>query len=328
MSSLRLFSAWLALALFGLAGTALAADSSVVTTERARAELLAHAPDGVAPGKTVWAGLQIVHQPQWHTYWKNSGDSGLPTKLQWTLPPGVQAGEIAWPLPKKIPIGTLANYGYDGTLLLPVHLTITPEFKPPLFGSVELKLQAQWLICRKECIPEEGSFVLQLPVQSTTALHAAAFDAAFAAQPRPVLQGTAGAIPDSQARIEGSMLHIAVQGLPVTLRGKTLEFFPETAEVIETAARWSQAWNGSVWTAQVPLSPQRSASPGVMPVVLAADGQGWRAELPVQGSWPATAAPAGVPAALQAALNQNASSSAPATAPLGLAAALLGALLG
>src|SRR6478735_7591528 len=82
---------------------------AVVTTERVRAELLAHAPDGVAPGKQVWVGLQLAHQPEWHTYWKNPGDSGLATQLEWTLPAGVTAGDIAWPVPKKIPLGVLAN---------------------------------------------------------------------------------------------------------------------------------------------------------------------------------------------------------------------------
>ena len=87
--------------------------SSVVTTPYVRAELVAHAPQGVAPGQPLWLGLQITHQPEWHTYWKNSGDSGLPTELEWQLPAGLDAGEIAWPLPRKIPIGTLANYGYE-----------------------------------------------------------------------------------------------------------------------------------------------------------------------------------------------------------------------
>ena len=93
---------------------------SVVQTEQVRAELLAYAPDGVGPGQTVWLGLQLQHQPQWHTYWKNPGDSGLPTTLAWTLPPGVTAGEIAWPTPHKIAIGSLANLGFEGTVLLPV----------------------------------------------------------------------------------------------------------------------------------------------------------------------------------------------------------------
>ena len=305
-------------------------SKSVITTERVRAELMAQAPDGIEPGKQVWVGLQIAHQPEWHTYWKNSGDSGLPTQLTWTLPAGVTAGDIAWPLPKKIPIGNLANYGYEGTVLLPVPLTITPAFKPSLLASdLEIRLKADWLVCRKECVPEEGSFVLKIPVRSTTALNSDDFEAAFKAQPRPVIGATAGAIPDSTVRIDGSAIHLTVQGLPVALRGKTLALFPETPEVIETAAPFTQGWNAAVWTATVPLSAQRSGSPSVMPVVLVDGGQGYRAELKVVGNWPQVAsASAGVSPALEAALRGNAAATAPAAPPIGLFAALLGALLG
>ena len=158
---------------------------TIVTSPQVRAELMAHAPDGADPGKTVWVGLQLTHQPDWHTYWKNSGDSGLPTSLQWTLPAGVTAGDIAWPLPKKIPIGNLANYGFEGTVLLAVPLTISPAFKPALpGGDLEIGLKANWLVCRKECIPEEGDFALRLPVRGSTALNGAAFDANRQASPR------------------------------------------------------------------------------------------------------------------------------------------------
>ena len=71
------------------AASAQLGGKSVVVTERTRAELLAHAPEGIEPGKPVWVGLQLAHQPEWHSYWKNSGDSGLPTKLEWKLPAGV-----------------------------------------------------------------------------------------------------------------------------------------------------------------------------------------------------------------------------------------------
>ena len=313
-------------------------SKTVVTTPQVRAELLAHAPQGVPVGgagaatQPVWVGLQLTHQPHWHTYWKNSGDSGLPTSLEWTLPPGVLAGDIAWPVPKKIPIGTLANYGYEGTVLLPVPLTITPDFKPPLTGNtLDVKLKAAWLVCRQECIPEDGEFTLQIPLKGSTAIHGAAFDAAFQAQPRPVMGPVGGVRPDSQAQIDGQVLRLRVQGLPVGLRGKTLGVFPETPEVIETAATPTQGWNGAVWTASLPLSAQRSNSPSVLPVVLVADGQGWRAELKVLGTWPPVAAPVGVSPALEAALKANAAiaPSAPASGPsIGLLAALLGALLG
>ena len=281
--------------------------------------MLAHAPDGADPGKTVWLGLQLTHQPDWHTYWKNPGDSGLPIAVQWTLPTGITAGDIAWPVPKKIPIGNLANYGFDGTVLLPVPLSISTAFKPEANNNeIDVKLKANWLVCRKECIPEEGEFALKISVKGSTAANSAAFNKAFAAQPQPVPGGTGGT-SDSSVQNEGSTIKLTVQGLPAALRGKTLEFFPETPEVIETAAQWTQKWDGAVWSAQVPLSAERSNSPSVMPVVLAADGQGYRAELKVLGDWPkvsskAVGAPEPVPLAA-------------APASLSLLAALLGALL-
>ncbi|TBR76585.1 MAG: protein-disulfide reductase [Burkholderiaceae bacterium] len=306
--------------------------TNVVTTPRVRAELMAQAPDGVVPGQSVWVGLQLTHRPGWHTYWKNAGDSGLPTQLQWTLPAGVTAGDIAWPLPQKIRIGTLANYGYEGTVLLPVPLTIAPDFKPPLFAtSLEVKLKASWLVCRTECVPEDGSFVLKIPLKGSTALNHALFDAALAAHPKP-LAGT------SQARIAGNTLQVSVTGLPAALAGRTLEFFPETPDVIDNAAPITQAWQGKVWTAQVPISSQRESSPAVLPVVLATLGAGgaggvtgYRTEVKVLGTWPQLAAAATVSPALDAALQANARAGGQAADPVGaatLAVALLGALLG
>ncbi|WP_354675267.1 protein-disulfide reductase DsbD domain-containing protein [Cupriavidus alkaliphilus] len=68
----------------------------------------------------MWLGLSIQHQPHWHTYWKNPGDSGLATTLSWQLPDGVRAGDIEWPTPQQLPVGPLMNYGYEGQVLLPV----------------------------------------------------------------------------------------------------------------------------------------------------------------------------------------------------------------
>ncbi|MFT3719120.1 protein-disulfide reductase DsbD family protein [Pseudorhodoferax sp.] len=329
---IRFLVPFLALAcLAALPAAAQPVPSAVVTTPRVRAELVAVAPEGVAPGKPVWAGLAITHEPQWHTYWKNPGDSGLPTELQWQLPGGVQAGAIAWPLPHKIPFGPLANYGYEGTVLLPVPLTVGTDFAPA-GGQLQIRLSARWLVCRKECIPEEGEFALSLPAQGATALHQAAFDAALAAGPQPLPAGSTTQV------VDGTTLAVAVRGLPAAMQGRALEFFAETPEVVETAGAWTQAWDGAVWTAQVPLSALRSHGPAVLPVVVALeDGaqgrQGWRAEAAVTNAWPAVAGATPVPAALSEALAANAAAAAAAPVPAGGAspgwvAALAGALLG
>ena len=335
---------------------------SEVRTDQVVATLLAHAPQGVpigqtpeaAAGQPVWVGLQLTHAKDWHTYWKNAGDSGMPTELEWTLPPGVMAGDVAWPLPAKFPIGHLANYGYDGTVLLPVPLIITPEYKPsPLADALEVKLKASWLVCRQECIPQDGEFALQLPLRSSTALHGAAFDAALKAQPTSVTGEHQIELTDG-----GQRLAVRVAGLPASVQGQTLEFFPETPNIVVTAATparpgepvgprtWSQHWDGAVWTADIPVSPDRADAPETMPLVLvtADQAQGWRADAPVKGAWPAVAPVAVVSPALEAALaanaNANANASAAGTAAVPAAAAstsvptatfllaLLGAVIG
>lgn len=313
--------------------TASAAGASVVTTPQVRAELVAQAPEGVAPGQPLRLGLLLTHTPDWHSYWQNPGDSGLPTRLEWQLPAGLQAGEIAWPVPKKIPVGHLANYGYEGTVLLPVPVTVAPTFNAGAPAKeVTIRLKASWLVCRQECIPEDGDFTLQLPVQGTTALHAAAFDAAARAHPQPL-----AAQDGSGARVEDGALLLRVAGLPAALQGQKLDVFPETSGVIETAATPSQQWEGGQWTARVPLARDRSEGPEPLPLVLAHAGQGWRMELPVAGGWPAVAPLAGMSPALEAALKANATNAAPqpqthtpaplATWLLALAGALLGGLI-
>ena len=326
----------LAIAIFLIAGQAFPVDATaqntlktIVNSPQVRAELMAHAPEGADAGKAVWVGLQLTHAPDWHTYWRNSGDSGLPTSLTWTLPTGVSAGVIHWPLPKKIPIGNLVNYGFEGTVLLAVPLTITPAFKPSLLNKdLEIKLKAHWLVCRKECIPEEGEFALRLPVQGSTALNGAAFEANRLAQPQVLTE-------KSHVTVEGQSLKLSVAGLPAALQGQTLALFPETPEVIQTAGAWTQNWLGTVWTAQVPLSAERSQSPALMPFLLVADAagkkQGFLANAAVKGPWPAKADAVPVSPALAAALQANAAANvapgSPTTA-LSLWAALLGALLG
>src|SRR5439155_14515958 len=82
---------------------------SAATKTQARLILSAAA---ARAGETVTAGVLLKMPPGWHTYWKNSGDSGAPTKIDWQLPDGIKAGEIQWPVPEKLTVADLTTYVY------------------------------------------------------------------------------------------------------------------------------------------------------------------------------------------------------------------------
>ncbi len=274
----------------GLAASAWS-QGSVVTTPQVRAELVVHAPNGVQAGQPLWVGLLLQHQPDWHTYWRNPGDSGLPTQLNWHLPAGVQAGAIAWPLPHKLRAGSLTNYGYDREVLLAVPLTLSPNFKAST--TLEIGLHANWLVCRLECIPQEGDFRLSLPAQTSHAPMSRAFEAVLAQQPRPVNPDKTQANFDIQNQTQ--FITLQISDLPAALQGHRLAVFPETADILESAADQhpfaSQSWQGAVWSARLPLSSLRQTAPPTLPLLLV-DGQGpsqqgFSLAIPLQQDWPA-----------------------------------------
>ena len=129
-----------------------------------KAELLSEMQT-VQAGTTVWVFLKQTIREGWHTYWRNPGDSGAPTKLLWDLPPGFEAGEIQWPYPERTPYGPLMNYGYEGEVLFPVQIKIPEGFKG---SEVLLKAKGQWLVCADICIPEDADLALTIPVGSPT----------------------------------------------------------------------------------------------------------------------------------------------------------------
>src|ERR1700742_3445971 len=102
----------------------------------------------VAPGGSVTVALEEVIAPEWHTYWKNPGDAGAPTEIQWTLPAGWKAGPIQWPRPKRLPGGPLMDYGYEGPPWLLSNLTAPADAAANSRGPVTLSGHASWLVCQ------------------------------------------------------------------------------------------------------------------------------------------------------------------------------------
>jgi DsbC/DsbD-like thiol-disulfide interchange protein/cytochrome c biogenesis protein CcdA len=146
----------LALIAFSALCAPLLAGAQSPSSPIATAQLVVDAPL-VKRGKAVSAGVTITLPEHWHIYWKNPGDSGIATSLEWALPDGITAGEIEWPAPERIEMQGLVNYGYSHVVTLPVYLTPTRD---DVVG--EVKVKASWLVCKDICIPESAELTAML----------------------------------------------------------------------------------------------------------------------------------------------------------------------
>jgi thiol:disulfide interchange protein len=135
-----------------------------LVTAHTQAKLILSA-DTAKPGDTVWAGVDMKMDTDWHTYWKNPGAAGLATKIEWQLPPGVTAGEIQWPLPEKFPPVEVTTYGYEKEVVLLVPLTLASNLSA---GPLNLAAKVSWLECKDVCLPASQSVEAKLNIGSGT----------------------------------------------------------------------------------------------------------------------------------------------------------------
>lgn len=154
--------------------------------EPVQAELVSRFHDAV-PGTEFEIGLLLRHDSKWHTYWKSTGDTGLPTRIQWSLPQGWHASEILWPTPAVFKIGDLVNYGYGDEVLLPVRISVPASAK---VGSVQdIKAEVSWLMCADQCVPGKASLTLAVQVADKDGGATKActlFEASHTAMPSPL----------------------------------------------------------------------------------------------------------------------------------------------
>jgi DsbC/DsbD-like thiol-disulfide interchange protein len=149
---------WVLLGLFFLC---FPVDAQAVRSAHTTVQLVTE-NTSIQPGQTFWVGLRMQMDPQWHTYWRNPGDAGLPTTIKWQLPTGFSAGAIQWPHPEYIATPPLGSYGYEGETLLLTQLTAPATLKPGT--TVTLQAKVTWLECRDVCLPGKANLSLSLPV--------------------------------------------------------------------------------------------------------------------------------------------------------------------
>jgi thiol:disulfide interchange protein/DsbC/DsbD-like thiol-disulfide interchange protein len=275
----------------------------------------------LAPGQPATVGLRLVHEAHWHTYWTVPGDAGLPTRLAWQLPPGFQAGALQWPVPQLLRAGSLANYGYEGTVLLPVSITVPAA--APEGSQVRLGAHADWLVCNDICIPESADLTLILPVSKAARAAPSRFQGEFAAAaarvPKPIGLTAASAIVDGG--------HIQLRFVPDRPLDR-LEFFPLEPMRVQAAAmqRLDVSANGAALDllAAQPVAADFKVLRGVLvanggPGQSDRAGSGWAGivELPLKPGVLPAFAPSGASAGLPAEAAGGATAGLPAVAPSG-----------
>ncbi|QFY44681.1 thiol:disulfide interchange protein [Candidatus Methylospira mobilis] len=239
------------------------AASSEAATGQVKAQLIASA-DAVHPGDEILIGVRQSIIPHWHTYWVNPGDSGLATRIEYDLPPGSAAGEIQWPTPSRISMGSVVNYGYQNEVTLLSTLNIPGD---SVAGSAfPVKARVNWLVCKEECIPQQVELQLTLPVVGPGA--AIGTGSPLIAQARA---GLPVASPWS-FRLEkiGDRLSLRISGKAAQWAGlKDIWFYPEQWGRIAHGADQISKVSGDVLELQLKPGDDPLASGGMLAGVLA-----------------------------------------------------------
>lgn len=237
------------------------------------------------PGSRIQAALRMSSPPHWHTYWRNGGDSGFQTTVQWELPPGVSVSPFQWPVPEKLSITKLDSYVYEGDVLLPFTLNIGADVPP---GPLQIKGAVSWLECDDEtCVPAEDNVQASLTIgsQAQPGEHAERIREALRLIPTadPQLQVAARWIdpPSTEKRT------LEVEWTPRTTPDKP-DFYPYESEkyYVSPSSRVIQASDKAIqlrtkvsklegdWPTEIPglILDQSGKEPKAYEVVLKVDG--------------------------------------------------------
>jgi DsbC/DsbD-like thiol-disulfide interchange protein len=248
---------------FALAAAAIEVkDQNEAASDLVRAELFS--PNAwVQPGSCFHLWLRLTIAKGWHIYWKNPGDSGLPTEISWRLPAGLQLEEMLWPWPKRILAEEATSFGYEGEVFFLSRFSVSAAFPCP--SAASLRAEINYLVCREGCLPGSTSVEITLPVKSDRPtkkeMNPSLFDEARLLFPEPLT----GFNTRAEVKEEKIMIYFYPEGgRSLDLEGA--EFFWETEGLADYSAPpiWRQE-NGSYL-----LELKRSAASAVWPPVIKA----------------------------------------------------------
>ena len=235
-------------------------SANPIRSDHIEVELIAETVS-VQPGTAFWVALRLNTDEHWHTYWRNPGDSGLATTIEWQLPAGASVSGIHWPYPQRFSVQNIASFGYgsEGFLMA----AIRPPSYWPGGDTFPITARASWLVCNDICIPGRAELSLNLPITTAPpALDLRWRNAFKSARARiPIVDGqwqTAFTEQDGQVYLQIEARR------PVFAAAKSIEFFPGARNVVANSAQPELIWDNDI----LRLKQARSAEWEAMPARL------------------------------------------------------------
>lgn len=217
-------------------------SSTTLFAAKTKVRLLLSA-ESAKPGETILAAVPMKMPFGWHTYWKNAGDSGSPTEIQWTLPEGITAGEIQWPIPRKeiTPAGDtkFITYVFDGESVLLVPLKIASNISP---GEKQISAKVSWQECETICVLGNAnvSATLSIGNESKPSANLDEINEAKKKLPQTDLNFS---LTSSLEKLDTNSASLFIQLSSAS--GKTWDFFPYQNEIVEIRGETELVPSGS-----------------------------------------------------------------------------------
>lgn len=224
-------------------------------------ELIAET-DHPAAGSEVTLAFASKPDPGWHAYWENPGDAGFPASAEWTLPQGITAGPIRFPVPQRLTIAGLMNYVYEA----PFAQLVTLKIPAGATGEIPVRVELDYLVCTDAiCVPEKRSLSTMLTIGDGVipADRRARFDGWRKALPKPL--GSPGTY-----QIEGGMIRLAIP-YPASAPGDDAYFYPLAQQLLDHAAPQKIERDGD----RLVIETKPKGNPASLEGVLAIGGQGF-----------------------------------------------------
>lgn len=199
------------------------------------------------PGRDIGVAIRLEMEPGWHIYWRNPGESGIATSMEWRLPEGWTVDPLDYPTPQREDVAGVVTHVHSGDVAFGTRIRV-PDLAA---GSGRVGVKVTYGICRDTCIPGTATLSMTLPVaagSSITPEWQRVLPTMNTRRP-----GAGG--PRIAAVVADTIVVLTLRGRPGSpLRPGTWTFFPSDREVSRAAVSIEVPSGSREATLRIPLA--------------------------------------------------------------------------